>query len=83
MKFPHSKTHRGGPSSEQHTQGSFTNKEYQELLELQDEKALRQTLEEKARAEKELEEKMKQQKAEYELFTLEFGVQSDSEYETD
>ncbi|GJX90318.1 hypothetical protein Tco_0343644 [Tanacetum coccineum] len=37
----------------------------------------------KARAEKELEEKMKQQKAEYELFTLEFGVQSDSEYETD
>ncbi|GJS67133.1 hypothetical protein Tco_0681697 [Tanacetum coccineum] len=54
-----------------------------ELLELQDEEALRQTLEEKARAEKELEEKMKQQKAEYELFTLEFEVQSDSEYETD
>ncbi|GJY37563.1 proteasome activator subunit 4, partial [Tanacetum coccineum] len=50
----------------------------QELLELQDEEALRQTPEEKARAEKELEEKMKQQKAEYELFTLEFGVQSDS-----
>ncbi|GJT00271.1 hypothetical protein Tco_0821440 [Tanacetum coccineum] len=39
---------------------------------LQDEEALRQTPEEKARAEKELEEKMKQQKAEYELFTLEF-----------
>ncbi|GJV79888.1 hypothetical protein Tco_1515758 [Tanacetum coccineum] len=82
-QFPHSETHRGGPSSEQHTQGSLTDKEYQELLELQDEEALRQTLEEKARAEKELEEKMKQQKAEYELFTLEFGVQSDSEYETD
>ncbi|GJV19429.1 hypothetical protein Tco_1368449 [Tanacetum coccineum] len=44
----------------------------EELLELQDEEALRQTPEEKARAEKELEEKMKQQKAEYELFTLEF-----------
>ncbi|GKG25277.1 hypothetical protein Tco_0395905, partial [Tanacetum coccineum] len=73
----------GGPSSEQHTQGSLTDKEYQELLELQDEEALRQTLEEKTRAEKELEEKIKQQKAEYELFTLEFLVQSDSEYETD
>ncbi|GKE35064.1 hypothetical protein Tco_1454386 [Tanacetum coccineum] len=77
------KTHRGGPSSEQHTQGSLTDKEYQELLELQDEEVLRQTLEEEARAEKEWEEKMKQEKAEYELFTLEFGVQSDSEYETD
>ncbi|GJV37782.1 hypothetical protein Tco_1410259 [Tanacetum coccineum] len=44
---------------------------------------LRQTLEEEARAEKEWEEKMKQEKVEYELFTLEFGVQSDSEYETD
>ncbi|GJY83893.1 hypothetical protein Tco_0075906, partial [Tanacetum coccineum] len=54
-----------------------------ELLELQDEEALRQTLKEKAIAEKELEEKMKQQKAEYELFTLEFGMQSVSEYETD
>nr|GEZ95502.1 hypothetical protein [Tanacetum cinerariifolium] len=36
-----------------------------------------------AKAEKEWEEKMKQEKAEYELFTLEFGVQSDPEYETD
>ncbi|GKA97421.1 hypothetical protein Tco_0825315 [Tanacetum coccineum] len=35
-QFPHSETHRGGPSSEQHTQGSLTDKEYQELLELQD-----------------------------------------------
>ncbi|GKA71233.1 hypothetical protein Tco_0777372 [Tanacetum coccineum] len=79
------KTHRGGPSSEQHTQGSLTDKEYQELLELQDEdeEVLRQTLEEEARAEKEYEEKMKQEKVEYDLFTLEFGVQSDSEYETD
>ncbi|GJS43578.1 hypothetical protein Tco_0568621 [Tanacetum coccineum] len=56
---------------------------YQELLELQDEEVLRQTLEEEARAEKEWEEKMKQEKAEYELFTLEFGMQSDSKYETD
>ncbi|GJY73642.1 hypothetical protein Tco_0478073 [Tanacetum coccineum] len=62
---------------------SLTDKEYQELLELQDEEVLRQTLEEEARAEKEWEEKMKQEKAEYELFTLEFGVQSYSEYETD
>ncbi|GKC01456.1 hypothetical protein Tco_0987592 [Tanacetum coccineum] len=73
----------GGPSSEQHTQGSLTDKEYQELLELQDEEVLRQTLEEEARAENEWEKKMKQEKSEYELFTLEFGVQSDSEYETD
>ncbi|GKF00637.1 hypothetical protein Tco_0027560 [Tanacetum coccineum] len=77
-QFPHSETHRGGPSSEQHTQGSLT-----DILELQDEEVLRQTLEEEARAEKEWEEKMKQEKAEYELFTLEFGVQSDSKYETD
>ncbi|GKA94281.1 hypothetical protein Tco_0816319, partial [Tanacetum coccineum] len=54
-----------------------------ELLELQDEEVLRQTLEEEARAEKEWEEKMKQEKAEYELFMLEFGVQYDSEYKTD
>ncbi|GKC41232.1 hypothetical protein Tco_1058954 [Tanacetum coccineum] len=73
----------GGPSSEQHTQGSLTDKEYQELLELQDEEVLRQTLKEEARAEKEWEEKMKQEKAEYDLFTLKFGVQSDSKYETD
>ncbi|GKB94392.1 hypothetical protein Tco_0980529 [Tanacetum coccineum] len=82
-QFPHSETHRGGSSSEQHTQRSLTDKEYQELLKLQDEEVLRQTLEEEARAEKEWEEKMKQEKAEYDLFTLEFEVQSDSEYETD
>ncbi|GJX55247.1 hypothetical protein Tco_0285144 [Tanacetum coccineum] len=44
---------------------------------------LRQTLEEEARAEKEWEEKMKKEQAEYELFMLEFGMQSDSKYETD
>ncbi|GKA83395.1 hypothetical protein Tco_0804990 [Tanacetum coccineum] len=55
--------------------------EYQLLL--QDEEVLRQTLEEEARAEKELEEKIKKEQAEYELFRLEFGVQSDSEYESD
>nr|GEW19314.1 hypothetical protein [Tanacetum cinerariifolium] len=52
-QFPHSETHRGGPSSEQYTQGSLTNKKYQELLELKDEEVLRQTLEEEAGAEKE------------------------------
>nr|GEZ57626.1 hypothetical protein [Tanacetum cinerariifolium] len=63
-QFPHSETHWGGPSSEQHTQGSLTDKEYHELLELldeevlrhtleKDEEVLRQTLKEEARAEKE------------------------------
>nr|GEV07002.1 hypothetical protein [Tanacetum cinerariifolium] len=47
------RTHRGGPSSEKHTQGSLTDKEYQELLELQDEEVLRQTPEEEARVQKE------------------------------
>ncbi|GJW68111.1 hypothetical protein Tco_0122535 [Tanacetum coccineum] len=56
-------------ASEQHTQGSLTDKEYQEQFELQDEEVLRQTVEEEARAENEWEEKMKQQKAEYDLFT--------------
>ncbi|GJY84012.1 hypothetical protein Tco_0497388 [Tanacetum coccineum] len=88
-EFSHSETHRDGSSSEQHThqptypitQGFLTEKEYQQLL--HDEEVLRQTLEEEARAEKEWEEKMKKEQAEYELFRLEFGVQSDSEYETD
>ncbi|GKE06879.1 hypothetical protein Tco_1398897 [Tanacetum coccineum] len=57
------RTHRGGPSSEQHTQGSLTDKEYQELLELQDEEVLRQTVKEEAKAKKDSEEKMKQEKA--------------------
>ncbi|GJU48833.1 hypothetical protein Tco_1218388 [Tanacetum coccineum] len=90
-QFPHSETHGSGSSSEQHThqptspitQGFLTDKEYQELLELQDEEVLRQTLEEEARAEKEREEKMKKEQAEYELFISEFGVPSDSEYEID
>nr|GEX68129.1 hypothetical protein [Tanacetum cinerariifolium] len=51
-QLSHSETHRGGPSSEQHTQRSLTDREYQELLELQDEEVLRQTLKVEARAEK-------------------------------
>ncbi|GKB71643.1 hypothetical protein Tco_0933055, partial [Tanacetum coccineum] len=42
-----------------------------------------ETLKEQARAEKELEERIKKEQVEYELFTLEFGVQSDSKYEPD
>ncbi|GKF17301.1 hypothetical protein Tco_0062219 [Tanacetum coccineum] len=55
-----------------------------------DEEALREVLEEetqakkeRARAEKEWEEEMKKEEAHNELFRLEFGVISDSEYETD
>ncbi|GKC80868.1 hypothetical protein Tco_1131642 [Tanacetum coccineum] len=84
-----SETHRGGSSSEQHThqptspitERFLTEKEYQQLL--QDEEVLRKTLEEQPRAEKELEERIKKEQAEYDLFTLEFGMQSDSEYESD
>ncbi|GJY59949.1 hypothetical protein Tco_0459841 [Tanacetum coccineum] len=54
---------------------------HQQLL--LDEEALRETLEEQARAEKEWEEIIKKEQAEDELFRLEFGVQSDSEYESD
>nr|GEU83231.1 RNA-directed DNA polymerase, eukaryota, nucleotide-binding alpha-beta plait domain protein [Tanacetum cinerariifolium] len=46
-------------------------------------KALRETLEEKARAEKEWEERIKQEQDHDDLFGLEFGVKSDSEYESD
>ncbi|GJT46385.1 hypothetical protein Tco_0955100 [Tanacetum coccineum] len=61
---PSTKTHRGGSSSEQHThqptspitEGFLTKKEYQQLL--QDEEVLRETLEEQARVEKELEERI-------------------------
>nr|GEU67714.1 DUF4219 domain-containing protein/UBN2 domain-containing protein [Tanacetum cinerariifolium] len=52
--------------------GFLTEKEYQQLL--QDEEVLRQTLEEEARAEKEWEEKMKKEQAEYELFRLEIKL---------
>nr|GEU30167.1 hypothetical protein [Tanacetum cinerariifolium] len=55
----------------------------QMLINEKDEEVLRQKLEEEARAEKEWEEKRKQEKAEYELSTLEFRVQSDSKYKTD
>ncbi|GJR76254.1 hypothetical protein Tco_0088619 [Tanacetum coccineum] len=48
-----------------------------------DEEVLRETLEEQARAEKEWEDRIKKEEAERELFILEFGVQTDSEYETD
>ncbi|GJS54352.1 hypothetical protein Tco_0627714 [Tanacetum coccineum] len=79
----------GGSSSEQHTHqptspitdGFLTEKEYQQLI--LDEEALRETLEEQARAEKEWEEIIKKEQAEDELFRLEFGVQSESEYESD
>ncbi|GJX26941.1 hypothetical protein Tco_0233237 [Tanacetum coccineum] len=55
--------------------------QYQQLL--QDEEVLRETLEEQARAKKVLEDRIKKEQAEHELFMLEFGVQSDSEYELD
>ncbi|GKE94114.1 hypothetical protein Tco_1578969, partial [Tanacetum coccineum] len=48
-----------------------------------DEEVLRETLEEQARAEKEWEDRIKKEEAERELFILEFGVQTDSEYKTD
>nr|GEX35694.1 hypothetical protein [Tanacetum cinerariifolium] len=48
-----------------------------------DEEVLRETLEEQARAEKEWEDIIKKEEAERELFILEFGVQTDSEYEID
>ncbi|GKF39658.1 hypothetical protein Tco_0119719, partial [Tanacetum coccineum] len=63
------------------TEGFLTEKEYQQLL--LDEEVLRETLEEKARAEKEWEGKIKKEQTEYELFRLEFGVQSDWEYKSD
>nr|GEV48275.1 hypothetical protein [Tanacetum cinerariifolium] len=69
------------------TEGYLTEKQQQLHL---DEETLSETLEEKARAEKEQaraekewEERMKEEQAHDELFRSEFGVQSDSEYETD
>ncbi|GKA57676.1 hypothetical protein Tco_0756864 [Tanacetum coccineum] len=84
-----SETHKGGSSLEQNTHkpispithGFLTEKEYQQLL--QDEEVLRETLEEQARAEKEWDDRIKKEEAERELFILEFGVHTDSEYETD
>ncbi|GKG23763.1 hypothetical protein Tco_0391799, partial [Tanacetum coccineum] len=62
-------------------EGYLTGKEQQQLL--LDEESLRETLEEEARDEKELEERIKQEQAHDELFMLEFGVKSHSEYESD
>ncbi|GKD29336.1 hypothetical protein Tco_1240114 [Tanacetum coccineum] len=66
--------------------GYLTEKEQQQLL--LDEDELRETLEEEAKAEKELEERIKmleeearKEQAHDELFRLEFGVKSDSEYD--
>ncbi|GKF22943.1 hypothetical protein Tco_0075265 [Tanacetum coccineum] len=68
--------------------GYLTEKEQHQLL--FDEEALREMLEEEARAEKELEERIKmleedearKEQARDELFKLEFRVKSDSEYES-
>ncbi|GJT28506.1 hypothetical protein Tco_0908781 [Tanacetum coccineum] len=54
-------------------------KEHQQLL--LDEEAFRETLEEEARAEKEWE--IRQEQSHDELFRLEFGVKSNSKYESD
>ncbi|GKC16929.1 hypothetical protein Tco_1013711 [Tanacetum coccineum] len=59
----------------------LTEKQQQQLA--LDEEALRETLEEEARAEKEWEERIRQERAHDDLFRLEFGVKSDSEYELD
>ncbi|GJW26036.1 hypothetical protein Tco_0039847 [Tanacetum coccineum] len=60
----------------------LTEKEYQQLL--LDEAAFKEHLEEEERAiaHKELEEFMKEEQVHDELFRMEFGVKSDSEYET-
>ncbi|GKE10905.1 hypothetical protein Tco_1414456, partial [Tanacetum coccineum] len=63
------------------TDGYLTEKEQQQLL--LDEEALREILEEQARAKKEQDERIKQEQAHDELFRLEFGVKYDSGYESD
>ncbi|GJR43666.1 hypothetical protein Tco_1311769 [Tanacetum coccineum] len=63
------------------TDGYLTEKEHQQLL--FDKEALRETLEEEARAEKELDERIEQEKAHDKLFRLKFRVKSDSEYQSD
>ncbi|GJX21315.1 hypothetical protein Tco_0928084 [Tanacetum coccineum] len=60
----------------------FLNEKEQQQL-LLDEETLRETLEEQSKAEKELEERIRQEQAHDELFILEFGVKSDSRYESD
>ncbi|GJU65481.1 hypothetical protein Tco_1247316 [Tanacetum coccineum] len=70
-------------SVDEHKIGNeYLTEKQQQQLDL-DEEALRETLEEEARAEKEWEERIRQERAHDELFRLEFGVKSDSEYESD
>nr|GEU70912.1 hypothetical protein [Tanacetum cinerariifolium] len=70
------------------TEGYLTEKEPHQLM--LDEKALKETLEEKTRTQKEfdeinkrLEEEARKEQAHDELFRLECRVKSDSEYESD
>ncbi|GJU24057.1 hypothetical protein Tco_1162678 [Tanacetum coccineum] len=63
------------------TYGYLTEKKQQQLL--LNEETLRETLEEEARAKKELKERIKQEQAHDELFRLKFEVKTDSEYESD
>ncbi|GJX69575.1 hypothetical protein Tco_0305302 [Tanacetum coccineum] len=75
--------------ADEHEIGPYLNEEeYQQLL--VDEAAFKEHLEEEAKAkkeraiaDKELEEFMKAEQAQDELFRMEFEVKSDSEYETD
>ncbi|GJT51687.1 hypothetical protein Tco_0977844 [Tanacetum coccineum] len=60
-----------------HSPRCLIEKEQHQLL--LDEDALRETLEKAAKAEKEWEERIREEQAHDELFRLEFGVQSDSE----
>ncbi|GJR53032.1 hypothetical protein Tco_1403553 [Tanacetum coccineum] len=70
----------GGSSLQEHThQPMFPISSFSTVEESADE----YELEEEARAEKELEKRIKQEQAHDELFRLEFGVKSDSEYESD
>ncbi|GKB30724.1 hypothetical protein Tco_0870125 [Tanacetum coccineum] len=71
---------KSGFGDEYLTDGYLTEKEQQQQL--LDEEALRETLEEEARAKKEWEGKIKQEQAHDELSMLEFGVKFDSEYES-
>nr|GEW82357.1 hypothetical protein [Tanacetum cinerariifolium] len=76
----------GGSSSQQHTHQPMSHissyPTVEKSAEEHDIEALRETLEEQAIAEKEWEERIKQEQAHDELFRLEFGVKSDSEYES-
>ncbi|GKA06618.1 hypothetical protein Tco_0685842 [Tanacetum coccineum] len=75
--------------ADEHEIGPYlTEEEYQQLL--VDEATFKEHLEEEAKtkkegaiADKELEEFLKAEQAHDELFKMEFGVKSDSEYKTD